>query len=92
MPREATRLFLEVKDVRVERIQDISEEDAEAEGVFPGKCSGCGACSGSDCYDPAGYFMETWDDCYSERGYGWEENPWVYVIEFMRIDKESGVG
>jgi hypothetical protein len=87
MPREAARLFLEVKDVGVERLQDIREEDAEAEGVFPGKCSGCGSCSGSDCYDPVGYFQDLWDTLNAKRGYSWESNLWVWVYELMRVEK-----
>jgi hypothetical protein len=199
MPREAARLFLEVKDVRVERIRDINREDAKAEGCdnetlaqwvranykepkehpywisgndevgeavsFCRKCgerevrrlkreypedkdcimlcggyepwhddkpTGCELCDKPLTYTPtedciqeeyeerwkefglkksAGYMLEPlvydedffenypemgrilfrsiWDDLYKERGYGWDKNPWVWVIEFMRIDAES---
>jgi hypothetical protein len=82
MPREASRLSLKVKGVRVERIQDITEENARAEGVFPGKCTGCGACSGSDCYDPIRHFENLWDT--SKRGYSWDSNPYVWVYDLMR--------
>jgi hypothetical protein len=85
MPREASRISLEVKDVKIERVQDITEEDALAEGVFPGKCTGCGACSGSDCYNPIGYFEDLWDTLNAKRGYSWENNPWVFAYEFMRV-------
>jgi hypothetical protein len=87
LPRKAARLFLEVKAVRIERLQEITEEDANAEGVFPGKCTGCGACSGSDCYDPIRHFENLWETINAKRGYPWESNPWVWVYEFMRVKR-----
>ena len=76
MPEEAARLFLRVKDVRVERLQDISEDDARAEGVRaygPNNCSGTSARIA---------FAELWDSLNAKRGLGWDTNPWVWVIEF----------
>ncbi len=77
MPREAARLFLKVKTVRVERLQDITAHDAIREGmesVIP--------------FDAVDEFKELWDNLNAKRGYGWETNPWVLVIEFERINKE----
>jgi hypothetical protein len=83
IPREASRLTLEVRDVRVERLQDISENDAIAEGVDTSHCF-CGVPELKDkCHRHK--FMELWDKLNAKRGYPWDSNPWVYVIEFMRI-------
>lgn len=109
MPRWASRIQLRVKDVRVERVQDISEEDARSEGVRP---NWCGELSGWDpdehgfmCQEgirhwekypesdwDGGYhrtgkeaFESLWDSINEKRGFGWEKNPWVWVVEFERI-------
>ena len=81
MPEEAARLFLRVKDVRVERLQDISEDDARADGVRaygPNNCSGTSARIA---------FAELWDSLNAKRGLGWDTNPWVWVIEFKVVQK-----
>lgn len=75
MPRWASRITLEITDVRVERVQSISGIDAIAEGIE----SVCG--KGADVSD----FSDLWDSINEKRGYGWEENPWVWVVEFKRI-------
>ena len=86
MPKWASRITLEVTGVRVERLQEITEEDAEAEGV-PGFCcnptqwSPCG-CGGSTARDQ---FRELWDEYNAPRGYSWDANPWLWVIEFRRV-------
>jgi hypothetical protein len=91
MPCEAARLYLEVKNVRLERLQGISEEEAEAEGV--NKCSmsatadDCAICRCSKNTCKTYYtrcFMSLWDSLSAKRGYGWEVNPYVFVYEFMR--------
>lgn len=81
MPREAARLFLRVTDVRVERVQDISEADAKAEGVTPINDSECGY---------RGAFRELWNALNAKRGYDWYTNNWVWVYTFERITKEEG--
>lgn len=65
MPREAARLFLKVKDVRVERLHNITEEDTRSEG-----------------FNAYIIFTNVWDDIYLKRGFGWEMNPWIWVITF----------
>jgi len=76
-----TRLWLEVLNVRVERVQEISEEDARAEGVNP-----CPSCDPNDFKYRHG-FKNIWDDIYKKKPeYQWEANPWVWVYEF----KERG--
>lgn len=73
MPKEAARIFLMVKSVRVERLQDITDEEIVAEGLE----IGC-------------YFDELWDSTIKPADrdtYGWEANPWVWVIEFERCEK-----
>lgn len=80
MPKEIARIFLRVTDVRVERVQDITEQDAEREGVKS--------------YDPMfsskEEFAVLWDSLNAKRGYGWDKNPWVWVYTFERIEKPEG--
>jgi len=83
MPREAARIFLRVRKVWVERVQDISEEDAKAEGVNP-------IVDATLNILPNGYrlaFNGLWNELNSRRGYGWDVNPWLFVYEFERVDK-----
>ena len=77
MPKAAARLWLAVKNVRVERVQEISNEDILAEGINDLGSYGAN-------YD---YFAnEIWDNINAKRGYPWENNDWVWVYEFMRIE------
>lgn len=80
MPREAARIFLQVTNVRVERLQDITEEDAIAEGMSKTLVDGVTFISAK------GKFHALWDTLYAKRGHPWENNPWVWVYEFMRIE------
>ena len=98
MPKEAARIFLRVKNVRVERLQDISVLDAINEGCCGTICDhadanpelGC-----TDCYNtgwlerPETEFALLWDTTVKKDDlsiYGWEANPWVWVIEFERCE------
>lgn len=81
MPRWASRLTLEITAVRVERLQDISEEDAKAEG-----CNGDCPIGYIPAYEKAPlayHFAQVWDACYGTES--WSANPWVWVIEFRRV-------
>ncbi len=89
MPCEAARIFLRVKTVRVERLQDITPKDAWEEGCrigisFPWEEHIPEL--QQQCRDIV--FKNLWDSLYAKRGYGWDTNPWVWVIEFERINKE----
>lgn len=81
MPREAARIFLRVTNVRVERVQDITESDARAEGVN-------GIPRSTVLYPNDDYiypFKQLWNSLNQKRSYGWDTNPWVWVIEFERM-------
>jgi len=84
MPREAARIFLKVTNVRVERLQDITEEDAKAEGCIDGKSKDVLKFD----LTARDVFAKLWNSINAKRGYRWETNPWVWVIEFERINKE----
>lgn len=77
MPRWASRITLEVTGVRVERLQDISEEDAKAEGVVweQGQTA-------------INVFETLWESI-NDPG-SWEANPWVWVVEFKRVEARHG--
>lgn len=90
MPRWASRIMLEITDVRVERLQNISDEDVDSEGfagdyptsalpaLFPGEPSDWSHLSMRDCYGAL------WKSIYGAEN--WQANPWVWVIEFKRVE------
>ena len=81
MPKKAARIWLNVTNVRVERLQDITEDGAEAEGCFDYTSTALG-------------FPDVWDSTIKKSDidrYGWDANPWVWVIEFERCEKPKEV-
>jgi hypothetical protein len=71
MPRSACRMVLEVTAGRVERLQELTPADARAEGCPPAFHA-----------DPVKWFAEYWSRFNAERGFGWDVNPWVWVVSF----------
>lgn len=114
MPKEAARLFLKVTNVRVERLQEITKEQALSEGVpddsdYPISKVYCPRCRGEgligslsanlgymevdcpDCDTAIKRFKNLWNSTIKKSDlnrYGWDANPWVWVIEFERIEVE----
>lgn len=93
MPKEAARLFLRVTGVRVERLQDIDDEGAKAEGANwrNGKQVGFEEKTRRSAVDR---FAEIWNTTIKpadREKYGWGANPWVWVIEFERCEKPKEV-
>lgn len=88
MPRWASRISLEVIGVRVERVQDISEVDAQAEISRPLNKTHLNT-DGSRSVHPDRIwrdgFRSVWDSINAKRGYGWDVNPWVWIVEFRRL-------
>jgi len=94
MPKTAARIWLRVTDVRVERLQEITEDDALAEGIdwMDDACWDNGWSptlndpdSGGEPLLRAGY-ASLWDSINAKRGFGWDANPWVWVIEFESLE------
>ncbi|KGB99472.1 hypothetical protein [Burkholderia cepacia] len=85
MPRWASRITLEVTGVRAERLQSISESDARDEGVTIEDHHARGYCAGAVRPPSIRAFHDLWDSLNATRGYGWDTNPWVWVVEFRRI-------
>ena len=95
MPKEATRIWLKVTDVRVERLQDITEEGAKKEGAIDNRGF---IHSPNNEYDNVHtareHFVKIWNNTIKKSNldrYGWKANPWVWVIEFERCEKPKGV-
>ncbi|WP_460143117.1 hypothetical protein [Pseudomonas sp. S3_B08] len=81
MPRWASRILLEITDVRVERLQDISRADIRAEGLQ------CPPELASDDVSPnyRDWYPEAWKELWNSTGGDWDANPWVWVVEFKRV-------
>lgn len=98
MPKEAARIFLRVTDVRVERLQNITEEQAIYEGIEPHiilsnrvgditeyRIPG----THDECPTARGAFSHLWNSTVKKpdiNQYGWEANPWIFSVEFERIE------
>lgn len=106
MPKEAARIWLKVTDVKVERLQEMKPVDVIKEGAYPDcwDClntyeeSGSQCCYGTEeqCSQCDGVMME-WEKLWNSTikksdldSYGWDANPWVWVIEFERCKKPKG--
>lgn len=104
MPKEAARIWLKVTDVRVERLQEMSDDDCVKEGIrawtkdgklykyFPADKEGdYPNCAWSECpRTPKEAMEKIWNSTIKKSDlnrYGWEANPWVWVVEFERCEK-----
>jgi len=102
MPRVQCRIILEITDIRIERLQDMEDEDALAEGIeeYTGivGVSGAGGSHHEIMGTRYGYkqdefeheyaidaFTELWNSIYEKRGFGWDENLWVWIVEFKKV-------
>lgn len=104
MPREASRIVLGVCAVRVQRLQDITDEDAIAEGVtdrdlFGLGYQGTGNALTDERHPTAGpllrgvraAFAISWNKLYEAKGCGWQTNPWVWAVSFVPIASDQRV-
>lgn len=107
MPKEAARIWLKVTDVRVERMQDMKPIDVIKEGAYPDcwDClntyseSGSQCCYGTEeqcgqCDEVMMEWEKLWNSTIKKSdldSYGWDANPWVWVIEFERCDKSENM-
>lgn len=89
MPRKWSRLTLEITDVRVQRLQEISEQDATAEGLGAGVVSHGWQRNAVVLSSAVGRFRMLWDQINGKRA-PWESNPWAWAITFRRADREDG--
>lgn len=95
MPKEAARIWLKVKDVRVERLQEITDEQAEAEGAIDNR----GFIHSPDneydrIHTSREHFIDIWNSTIKKSDldrYGWYASPWVWVIEFERCEKPEDI-
>lgn len=92
MPQWASRLTLKITDVRVERLQGISESDAEAEGrpEWTQRVKSAPLVPNAEFHDMTAveWFSALWDSINLKRGYSWKSNPWVWVVAFERVSNE----
>ena len=95
MPKEAARIWLKVTDVKIERLQDVTEDGAKAEGAIDNRGF---IHSPENEYDrihtAREHFIRIWNSTIKKSNlnrYGWDASPWVWVIEFERCEKPEGV-
>ncbi len=84
MPRWASRITLQLLDVRVQRVQEITPEDVEAEGASHNPMQQMSY--RDDNYQRIKDFAWLWDSINAKRGYTWDSNPWVWCISFKRVE------
>lgn len=99
MPKEAARIFLRVTDIKVEKLQDITDEQAIKEGFEGKRCThinrgeygGCTDCMNTGWLEPPQLgFMESWNSTVKKDCEKWSTNPYVWVISFERCEKPEG--
>ena len=94
MPRCLSRITLEITDIRAERLQDITEADARAEGITDGGCLTCGAPEACDCRSPQpdarDSFANFWMGIHGSDS--WHADPWVWVICFRPVGRDAKIG
>lgn len=81
MSRVESRITLEITGVRVERLQDISEADANAEGCCTERCHVCGPEEWPEIESPKHHYKHLWDSI-NKKIHPWASNPWVFAISF----------
>jgi len=89
IPRWASRINLEITDVRVRRVAEISEEDARAEGAEPNEYANLrpdGELRDGPSVAYRAGFHDLWDSINAKRGFGWATNPWCWCLTFKRVD------
>ena len=99
MPKEAARIWLKVTNVRVERLQEITDEQAKREGIQYDECpTGFTWKQETDMHNgyttPIGAMQALWNSTIKKSdldGYGWDANPWVWTIEFERCEKPEEI-
>ena len=79
MPKKYARIFLEITNINIERVQDITQKDALAEGMWNSLAS-------TPALTLIDLFRGVWDPINKKRGFGWDENPLIWVIEFKRSE------
>lgn len=92
MPKKIARIWLEITDIRIEQLDDISEGDAKQEGIKRGNCYADGFMH----YDtktfgahPVISFQTLWESI-NKKKHTWKSNPWVWVITFKKTTKPVG--
>lgn len=93
MPKWLSQEFrlpaLEITDIRVQRLQEISEEDARAEGFQPGDGSPVNGFDTESPYPARAAFAGLWEELNADRGYGCDVNPWIWAISFRRVGGQA---
>lgn len=89
MPKAACRIFLEITNIRVEKVQEITNVEAEKEGIEvlatgPYRHTAASKINNKVYDSTINAFKGLWDSINEKRGYGWHKNPWVWVVEFKR--------
>jgi hypothetical protein len=79
MPRVFSRILLEIKAVEVQRLDQITIDDINGEGCPPISTDE----DGSELYE---WYSDLWDSLNKKSGFGWDKNPWIWVIRFNRIE------
>ena len=89
MPKKYARYWIEITEVRIEHLQDICQEDAKAEGVYPAphRCKGWTdpLLAHRDCYICP--YKVLWNQLHGPQGNGWDKNPCVWVYTFKKVQK-----
>jgi len=87
MPRKWSRILLEITNIRIQRLQGITDEEAMAEGCPSERALDTdGKTILYSGLKPTYWFSELWNSIYAKRGHGWDKNDWVWVIEFKRVE------